>query len=166
MQQQEQDNADIRHAVYQTVHEFPARRGMNSVQTAAQVLMRAAGTVYNKADPGNDDQSFTIEEMVSLMTAAQDYRVLHAVCSACGFVAVQLKGVSSLSDRRLFDLLCEDQAAFGDKAHAIREALDDGQISAVELGLIRTRVYTQARASLELLSRLEGMAHGQRLQKA
>lgn len=152
------DIADLRHAVYLTVHEFPKRRGLNSVQAAAQTLARAAGTVYNKADPGNDDQGFTLDEALTLMLASEDFRILHATATACDHVAVDLKPMRGCSNDDLLRCLAREQECLGQKARALREALADGRIDRTELREIKTAAYLQVRSTLELLARVEGMA--------
>ena len=153
------DSADVAHAVYVTVKEFPARRGLNSVESAAQTIGRAVGTTYNKADPGTEDQAFTVHELVTLMLGAQDYRPLHAIAASCDHVAVSLTPVRSFSDAELLTVFTKEQEAFGGKARAIRAALDDGRIDEAEMRHIRAAVFNQVRATMELLSRLEGMCH-------
>lgn len=152
------DVRSIRHAVYLTVQEFPARRGHNSVESAALVLSRAPGTVYNKADPGNDTQGFYVEEAVALMISARDYRILHALASACDHAAIPLAPFRNTSDMELLDLMAREQVAAGAKADAIRRALSDGRIDLAEMKEIAGAFHAQIRATLELLSRLEGIA--------
>lgn len=152
------DVADIRRAVYLTVHEFPKRRGLNSVETAALALGRATGTVYNKADPGNDQQCLTLNEAVALMNASDDFRILHALCSSCDHSAVYLAPLQNISDLELLDLLAKEQEAAGRKAEVMRRALDDGRISSDEFADLDRAFHDQVRATLELLSRLKALA--------
>lgn len=148
-------------AVYRTVHEFPPARGMGSVETAALHIGKAVGTTYNKADPGNDDADLYLREAVLLIRASGDARILHAFNEACDHAAVPLGDFRGTSDMELLDLLVKEQEAAGEKAAAVREALQDKLITAGELETVELRVHQQIRAQLELLSRLKGMANGQ-----
>ena len=150
--------ADVRRAVYETVHEFPARRGLNNVESAALVLGLAAGTVYNKADPGNDQQGFYVEQAIALMLGAGDFRILHSAASACDHAAVKLGDYRRTSDSELVDLITAEQVAIGRKAKIIRAALADGKIDPHELVELRRAFHHQITSTLELFSRFEGMA--------
>lgn len=154
--------ADVRRAVYLTVHEFPKRRGLNSVESAALLLGRSAGTVYNKADPGNETQDLCLHEAVPLMVASGDFRILHAIAAAVDHVAVCLSPLRQCSDAALLDLVNAEAIAYGSKAAAMKAALDDGRIDADELLRIKRTAYNQVRATLELLNRLEGIADAAR----
>lgn len=152
-------HADIRAAVYLTVHEFPAIRDLKPVESAALTLGRAAGTLYNKADPGNDSQGLLLEEAAALIRASKDYRILHAFCAACDHAAVPLGDFRGTSDAELLDLFAASIVAAGDTATEIRRALQDRRITGAELRLIRAATYRQVCALFELMSRLEALSH-------
>lgn len=148
----------LRTAVYLTVHEFPTRAGHNAVESAALAIGRARGTVYNKAAP-DSEQGFTVAEAVALMTAAQDFRILHALAQACGHSVVELGDYRRTSDIELLDVLLMQSRAEGQRSERIRDALADGRVSGAEIIGIRDAVHAHVRAELELLQRLEGLAH-------
>jgi len=154
-------HSTIRTAVYLTVHEFPACRGLNPVETAAQAIGRAAGTVYNKAAT-DSEHGFTIAEIVMLMTASSDYRVLHALANSVDHCVVRLGDYRRTSDLELLDLLLMQVRAEGDRSDRIRRALEDGRISGAEISDIRDGVHAHITAELELLARLEGLADAAR----
>lgn len=99
------DIASLRGAVFATVHEFPARPGMNSVETAALLLNKQTGTVYNKASIDFDSADFTIGEVLTLMVTSADYRILQALAAVCFHAAVPLKDYRRTCDLELLDLL-------------------------------------------------------------
>lgn len=148
----------LRTAVYLTVHEFPARAGKNGVESAAQAIGRAPGTTYNKASP-DSEQGFTLAEVVALMDASGDYRILHALAQSCGHAVVVLGDYRRTSDVELLDLLLIQSRAQGTRSDRIREALADGRVTQPEIQDIRDAVHAHVTAELELLQRLEGLAH-------
>lgn len=152
----QQSSSDIRHAAYLTAHEFPPVGGLNSMESAAVVLGRATGTVYNKVDPGTD-QGLYLQEALQLVLASKDYRILHAFAAACGHVAVQLAPFGPCSDVELLDLFIAAAKAAGDRAKTIGRALADGRIDREEIKQIRAAFYAEFRAQQELLSRLEAI---------
>jgi len=89
--------ADIRQAIYLTVHQYPGRGKLSSVESAALTLGKAPGTLYNKADPGNDQQGLLVEEAVALMLASNDFRILRAVAAVCDHAVVYLTPPSATS---------------------------------------------------------------------
>lgn len=150
--------ADVRTAAYLTVQDFPEKGGLLGPAAAALAIGRATGTVYNKADPGNDSQGFLLEEAVMLVNAARDYRIVHAFCAACDHSAVPLADFRGTSDLALMDLMLAEQQAYGERANVIRRSLEDGRITYPELRDITTHSHAHIRASLELLARLEALA--------
>ncbi|WP_439640576.1 phage regulatory CII family protein [Nevskia sp.] len=149
----------LRTAIYLTVHEFPARAGHNAVESAALAIGRAPGTVYNKAAP-ESEQGFTLAEALALMTASGDYRILHALAQACGHSLVALGDYRRTSDIELLDLLLMQSRAEGTRSDKIRSALADGRVTLAEISDIRDAVHAHVRSELELLQRMEGLAHG------
>lgn len=150
--------ADIRQAIYLTVHQYPGRGKLSHVESAALVLGKAPGTLYNKADPGNDQQGLLVEEAVALMLSADDYRILRAMAAVCDHAVVRLTQFRNVSDLELLDLLVKEQEAAGRKAMTIGAALADGRIDQEELRDITRAFHAQIHATLELLSRLENLA--------
>ena len=145
-------------AIYRTVHEFPAARGLNSVETVARTINRAVGTAYNKADPNNETNALTLLEASVLMRQSHDYRILLALAWTLDHCAVPMADYKRTSDQYLVNLLTRETAAAGDKATAIRDALEDKQISAAELEHIRMAMSQQMQVMFELFSRLEALA--------
>lgn len=145
-------------AVYNLVHEFPAGKGGNSAAAAATVIGRSVGTVYNKADPSNEDASFALREIIALTLASNDYRVLHAFAQTCNHVAVPLGDYRRTSDLELLDCMAKVIEASGVKAGEIRLALEDGRITQDELSRIKTCWYNELSAGFELIARLEAIA--------
>jgi hypothetical protein len=154
--------ANVDEAVHRTIHEFPKKRGLSHVESAAQAIGRSAGTVYNKADPACETHQVTVREALILMTSAGDFRILQAIGTACDHAVVHLAQYRHTSDIELLDLMCREQRAAGKKADAIGKALGDGRIDKTELRDISAAFYEQIRATLELLSRLEAIAHESR----
>lgn len=152
------DVSDIRKSLYLLVHGYPRTRGLSHVESAAAAIGRAPGTVYNKADPGNDSQEFTVSEALALTLNSQDYQFLHAFAAACDHAAIPLLDFRSSSDEELLDLFARAIAAAGEKANTIRHSLADGRITQDELRLIKQAVNKQIRAELELVARLEAIS--------
>ncbi len=124
------------------------------------------GTLYNKVtdSPENNNKPTLAEGVVwSTLAHAQGvpdpWRIVHAFCRACGGVFVPLHGLAHTSDEALLDLILRRGKEQGDFDAALAKALEDGRICDDDFDLLHREGYEVITAFLELLSRLEGMAH-------
>lgn len=149
-------------AIHATVHEYQdgRTRQRGAVALAPRVGMQA-GTLSNKANPTIDTHQLGLRESIPLQIAAHDFRILHEYALALGHVAYRLPdSAAHVSDLALLDDYSAFHAAVGRKAQAIRSALADGRIERAEVDDIRGEFESAVCAGLELLARLEVLAHG------
>jgi hypothetical protein len=146
--------ADVSDAVYRVVHDFGAEKLAARTGTPA-------GTIYNKANPHDTSHHKpTLSDALIWSQIAGDRRIAHAFCRALGGVFVDLSGMARQSDKALLDLALRRDKEFGEFAGALLLALEDGRISGTDYAVLRREGYEAVTAMLELLSRLEAMAHG------
>lgn len=144
---------DVNDAVYQLVRKFGAERLSEKTGTPA-------GTIYNKANPHDTGHHKpTLSDILIWTQIAGDYRVVQALCRALGGVFVALHTQALCSDVELLNLLAKRDIEQGEFAEILIDALDDGEISPEDFARIKTAGWDVITAWLELLSRLEGIAH-------
>lgn len=143
-------------AIYKTVHDY--RDGTRSgAQALAPRVNMNAGTLTNKANPGMETHHLTLRESIPLQLIANDYRIAEAYCIELGGTFLNLPDIGATSDAALLDIwarLAEEQ---GEAAHAIRMALDDGDVTRKELGTIKTEIHQAICVWLELYKRIESI---------
>jgi len=146
--------ADVSDAVYRVVHDF-------GVERLAARTGTPAGTIYNKANPHDSSHHKpTLSDALIWSQLAGDRRIAHAFCRALGGAFVDLSGMAGQADKALLDLALRRDKEYGDFAGALLLALEDGRISRADYSALHREGYEAVTAMLELLARLEGMAHG------
>lgn len=144
--------------VNEAVHELVKRFGADKL---AAKTGTPVGTIYNKAslsEVGNNKP--TLGEALVWTQISGDYRIAHAFCHALDGVFVSLKDGHYQSDAALLDLLLDHEYQLGLFAKAMKEALDDGEISNPEFKRIEKRALASVTAFLTMVERLRGMRHG------
>jgi hypothetical protein len=137
--------ARIELAAYDTAHNFPG-----GAKALAERIGIRPSTLYSKVDPAVDTHHLALTEALAMMIATGDFRVLHALADACGFVAIPKSGDGG--DAGLFDLVCSISESSGFVASEIRSAFSDNNLSDGERRKIIRRV-ADAVESLQALAR-------------
>lgn len=145
----------IDRALYESAHDFPG--GMEAL---ANLLGRAVGTAYNKADPGCETHQFTVKETVAMMIASRDFRPAQAICRVIDHAAIPYGDYRRVSDAALLDCHLKVTREMGESAGFIQQALAKGAISPTDWAQIDRELAEDIEAILELRSRLEGLRRG------
>ena len=128
-------------AIQEVAEDYGYKRLAAAVGCPYQVLV-------NQCNPIND-RPISLRKFWLMFSITKDMRLLVAFLDEIGAVAVA-KGKRN-EDASLFDLVVNHQVAAGTVAQVIRQALDDGLITAEEARDIRNAI----RAEIDCLTALE-----------
>ena len=142
-------------ALYEWAHDFPG-----GIEALATLLGKATGTVYNKADPGNDHHQFTVREVVAATKFSSDTKALRGICRVLDHACVALGDYTRTSDLELLDLCLACEREHGETAEAIRLALSRGAICDRDWAQIDREIAEDIEAKLALRERLRGLRRG------
>jgi hypothetical protein len=139
-------------AFHQTVHSAPG----GCVALAARLGMSAT-ILRNKANPNNDVNVVTIDDIERVMALTEDYSVLHALAEAHGFVLTRLEEQPA-SDMGVLENVTSIWQRLGDVANEVHNTLEDGRVEPHEVEHVRAAVFKAFRPMLQLIERLDGMS--------
>lgn len=143
---------DVFDAAYRVAHDFPG-----GAVALARVLGKNPGTFLNEVNPGQDTHKLGVGDAVAATIAARDFRILSAFADSCGHLVFPKPPLSCVSDAALLDLFLKRDTALAAFASVIRQALEDGGISAREFNAIKVAGNEYAATVLEIVTRLEGL---------
>lgn len=142
----------IEQASYDLVHDFKG-----GAARLAPLANMNAGTLQHKVNPTMETHHLHLKESVSLMNAAQDFRLLHAISSQLGFVCVPTGKYQDVSDIEFLNLYTSAMKEVGDLSEAIQDAFEDKRITQKEVKRVRAEALEAIAALAELPARLEAM---------
>lgn len=139
-------------AFHQTVHNAPG----GCVALAARLGMSAT-ILRNKANPNNDVNVVTIDDIERVMSLTGDYSVLHALAETHGFVLTKLEDQPA-SDMGVLENVTDIWQRLGDVANEVHKTLEDGRVEPHEVVAVRASVFRAFRPMLQLIERLDSMS--------
>lgn len=139
-------------AFHQTVHAYPG----GCIALAARLGMSAT-ILRNKANPNNDVNVVTIDDIDRVMSLSEDYGVLHALAESHGFVLTKLDDQPA-SDMAVLETVTDIWQRLGDVANEVHKTLEDHRVEAHEVEAVRAAVYKAFRPMLQLIERLDAMS--------
>jgi hypothetical protein len=139
-------------AFHQTVHSAPG----GCIALAARLGMSAT-ILRNKANPNNEANVVTIDDIERVMSLTEDYSVLHALAESHGFVLTKLEEQPASDMGVLENVTCIWQR-LGDVANEVHMTLEDGRVEQHEVERVRAAVFKAFRPMMQLIERLNGMS--------
>ncbi len=139
-------------AFHQTVHNAPG----GCVALAARMDMSPT-ILRNKANPNNNVNVITIDDIERVMSLTGDYSVLFSLAESAGFVMTKLEEQPA-SDMGVLENVTDIWQRLGDVATEVHKTLEDGRVEEHEVKAVRRSVFKAFRPMLQLIERLSGMA--------
>jgi len=129
----------------QDVHALAARMGLRP------------GTLYNKADAGDDSHNQpTLRDVMLVTEITGDTRVLEAMAEAFGRALFDAQAHANTSDEDLLALLTRMGAESGEFHAALARGLGERHFTPAALAAVRAEAMDLVAALMTLLHRLEG----------
>ena len=128
----------------------------------ARQLRMDESRLHKKVDP-DGSVNLTVADFINICLITKDARCLGDILADMGLMACKLPDASS--DRTVYDMILDHNAAFGLVASTMRKALADGKITAQERAEINDVVQSEINALCDLRNELNEMA-GLRVAKA
>lgn len=129
----------------------------HGVERLAPLMGLRPGTLYNKADAGDDTHNQpTLRDVVLATQATQDMRVVDALNETFGRAAYDCAQHQATTDEALLDLLANLGAESGEFHQALAAGLKQRRFSEEAMGQIRAEAMDMVSALMVLVSRLEG----------
>lgn len=139
--------------VFQSFRELVYSHG---VERLAPLMGIRPGTLYNKADAGDDNHNQpTLRDVVLATQATGDMRVVDALNETFGRAAYDCARYETTSDEDLLQLLANLGAESGDFHRALAQGLKQRRFSEAEMGAIRGEAFEMVSALMVLVKRLE-----------
>ncbi len=139
-------------AFHQTVHNAPG----GCVALAARMGMSPT-ILRNKANPNNNVNVITSDDIENVMSLTADYSVLYAMAERHGFVLTKLEDQPS-SDMGVLENVTDIWQRLGDVANEVHKTLEDGRVEPHEVAAVRRSVFKAFRPMLQLIERLDSMS--------
>lgn len=148
-------------AYHQLVKEFPG-----GSRALAPLVGMNPGTLSNKVNPNIDTHHLSAAEGVAIQAASQNFEPIKADATTLGGVFTRLPPIpKDIDDEKILTLYLELQEEQGETAQKIREALEDGAVSARELRGITKEAFEDIAKQRELLEALTQLSkNGSRTQ--
>ena len=148
-------------AYHELVKHFPG-----GARALAPLVGMNPGTLSNKVNPNIDTHHLSAAEGVAIQAASQNFEPIKADATTLGGVFTLLpKLPDDIDDQKILTLYLELQEEQGQTAMEIREALDDGEVSARELRGITKEAFEDIAKQRELLDALAQLSqNGSRTQ--
>lgn len=115
------------------------------------------GSTSNQCQARVSEHEISMIKVLMIMRECNNFAVLQAMCALCGFICVQQPNFTELSDSALLDLWAELLEKQGKHSGAVRMALADGNVTRVEMGLVRESLQTMFAAGLTFNDRFAGL---------
>lgn len=139
-------------AFHQTVHAYQG----GCLALAARLGMSAT-ILRNKANPNNETNVVTIDDIDRVMALTEDFSVLHALAETHGFVLTKLEEQPA-SDMGVLENVTTIWQRLGDVANEVQKTLEDGRVEQHEVEAVRRAVFKAFRPMMQLIERLDGMS--------
>lgn len=140
--------------VFQAFRELVYSQGVESL---APLMGLRPGTLYNKADAGDDSHNQpTLRDVVLATQATGDMRVLDALNETFGRAAYDCAQFENLTDQDLLELVTNLGAESGEFHRALANGLDQRKFSEDTMRQIRAEAFDMVSALMVLVKRLEG----------
>lgn len=118
-----------------------------------------AGTLYNKLSGAEESHhKLTVRDLILVWLATGRIEHLQALARTMNCVCFPVPDFAGVSDAALIELLCAIEERQGAFCKGLREALQDGEISAQELGRLTVMMFEWIGAIVEAKARIEGLA--------
>lgn len=140
-------------AAYHTAHDSPG-----GVQALAVRMDMSPNVLQNKVNPMVVYHKLTLSEAVRMQALTGDVRILHAMASELGHVAVPVLGYEGVSDMELLDGYMDSITALGEFTAAFQLSIADGRVTPAEMARMEALSYELIQRHLALMMRLRGMA--------
>lgn len=144
---------NLQRAKYDLVH----GRSADMAELAA-VAGCSAKVLYNKTNPNNSIHHLTVDEAVKIQRHLGCLDLLQAEAAELNALVIPLGDFSQISDVELLTVYTQLVQRFGEHAEALREALDDNEVTETEAHGIHGRFQTMMRVGYELQSRVDAVA--------
>jgi hypothetical protein len=146
---------DVHEAFYRVVHDYKA-----GVPALAAKMGVPPGTLYNKADPGNEGHHKpSMADCVVATLLTGDKRIVQAMCRTVGGIYLDLPDLSGFDTDQLMSHILRIGREEGDFFDEIDNALSgDNRISPDEFKRIDKEAHEFVAAILEALQRMREMA--------
>ena len=150
-------NRAMRRAVAGNVFEaFRAAVYAHGVERLAPLMGLRPGTLYNKADAGDETHAQpTLRDVVHLTQATGDLRVIDALNEMFGRAAFDCTPHAEASDEELLHLLADLGAESGQFHSALAKGLREKRFTTPVLRTIRGEAFDIVAALMTLVQRLE-----------
>lgn len=127
------------------------------VESLAPLMGLRAGTLYNKADAGDDSHNQpSLRDVVVLTQISGDMRILDSLEAMFGRAAYDCTQHVATSDAALLELLTALGAETGEFHKALSEGLQQKRFTKETMRGIRLEAFDIVSALMTLLNRLEG----------
>lgn len=140
-------------AAYHTAHDTPGGIPALSVR-----MGMSPNVLQNKVNPTQEHHKLTLSEAVRMQALTGDVRILHAMASELGHVAVPVLGYEGVSDMELLDGYMDSITALGEFTAAFQLSIADGRVTPAEMARMEGLSYELIQRHLALMMRLRGMA--------
>lgn len=140
-------------ALYHAVHDSPG--GASSL---APRMGMSEAVLNSKVRPNCTTHCANVRDLRRILALTEDMRPLHALANEFDHVMVRRSEGDPVDDMAVLEAVAALWAKNGNVGQAVHHALSDGTLTAVELELISTAIYTAQASMNTLLKRLEGMA--------
>jgi len=114
-------------AAFNTVHDFPG-----GAKALAEVLGVSAGVLRHRANPNDAANQFSVRDVIRIMLASQDFRMLHGMATDLGKACV-LVDVPDLSASALAGAMNAAVQEFAQFLSVVTEATADNSVTPNEL---------------------------------
>lgn len=145
-------------SVYEAFRDLVHLDGPRGVEALAAFMGIRTGTLYNKADSGDDSHSQpTVRDLIQVTHYRADFRALDALNEQFGRASFDCAQFEGHSDEALLELLCTLGSEHGEFHGALASALADKTFTAAELQRVRGEAFDVVSALMTLVARLEGL---------
>lgn len=130
----------------------------HGVEQLAAIIGQRPGTLYNKADAGDDTHNQpTLRDVLLVTQATGDMQVLDALDETFGRAAYNAAQHSTTSDDALLELMANLGAESGDFHRAISDGLRSRRFTPELMRQVRAEAFDLVAAVMVLVHRLEGL---------
>jgi hypothetical protein len=138
--------------VYRVAHDYPG-----GIRALAARMNKNPHVLQNKVNPNCETHHLTVEEAAQIADLTDTDDIARAFAERRNMVCVRLAQFDGVSDMELLDLFLELETQKGEWVAAIKKALSDGMLDAVEFERISKEFNEFCAAGAEVESRLKSM---------
>ena len=148
----------IKKRIDRVIHKSAKAYKPGGISGLAKKLDKKRPAVFNyKLNPDNDEYRLTIHELLDILDATQDLKILQAINHAFNFVVVKKIDFDSSQVTDPAIAMAKWGVEHGQTYEAILHALNDKTTSENELEKIRAEIQDDIQMQYELLSCLEAI---------